>query len=364
MKLFLAVLTLSAFASLPAHADIPVALATSLTGDNAFFGDQMKHGAEQAVADINREGGIKGEKLTLQIFDDSCDPKQAVSIANKLISQGVKYVVGHACSGSSIPALKAYAEEGVFMITPLSSNPAITETGYGNVFRTCGRDDQQGNTIGQYLLKHTRDKKIAIANDQSTWGAGIATEVKKVLNDAQVKETLFETFPPDARDYSAFISRLKQKGVEVAFLGGYPRAAGLIVRQMKEQNAPIQVIGGDAIFTTELWSITGAAGEGLLMSYGPDMRNRPEAKTVVENFRKYAVEPEGYTLNTYAAVQVIAEGLKRAAKNEPTAVSAAIRQKPVDTVIGKLDYDAKGDIKGSNYVIYRWHNGQYAEMRE
>jgi branched-chain amino acid transport system substrate-binding protein len=365
MKRFLAALFLALFAALPARADITIGLAGPMTGEEAFFGDQMTHGAEQAVIDINAKGGVNGEKLVLQKADDACDPKQAVSVANKLVSQGIKFVVGHACSASTIPASKIYAEEGVFMITAVSSNPVVTESGYRNVFRACGRDDQQGTTIGQYILKHYRGKKVAIADDQSTWGLGLANEVKKNLNAGGVQETMFEAFAPEASDYSAFISRLKQKGIEVAFLGGYHKAVGLIARQMKEQNAPIQIIGGDALFTNDFWKITGSSGEGVLMSYGPDMRKRPEAKSVVEALRKSGYDPEGYTLNTYAAVQTIAEGLKRAADNaDPAKVSAAIRQAPIDTVIGKLAFDAKGDLNASNFVIYRWHDGKYAEVGE
>jgi branched-chain amino acid transport system substrate-binding protein len=352
------------FVAASANADITIGLAGPMSGENAFFGDQMKHGAQQAVADINAKGGVNGEKLVLQEADDACDPKQAVAVANKLMSQGIKFVVGHGCSSASIPAVKVYAEEGVLMISSISSNPAVTETGYGNVFRACGRDDQQGGVIGQYLLKHYPGKKIAIANDQSAWGVGLANEVQKTLKAGSVKEELFETFAPDARDYSAFISRMKEKKIDVAFLGGYYRSVGLIARQMKEQNAAIQIIGGDALFTKDLWSITGSSGEGLLMSFSPDMRKRPEAKSVVDTFHKNNIEPEGYTLNSYAAVQTIAEGLKRAGKADPTKVSAAIRQAPIDTVIGKLAFDAKGDLTASNFVIYRWHDGRYAEVGE
>lgn len=365
MKKFALALCLFLVAAYPARADITIGVAGPFTGENAYLGDWMKHGIEAAAADINAKGGINGEKIILQEADDACDPKQAVAVANKLMSQGIKYVIGHGCSGSSIPAVKAYAEENVFMITPISTNPAVTDSGYGNVFRTIGRDDQQGGVDGAYILAHYRGKKIAIAHDQSAWGVGIASEVKKTLNKAGVQEDIFESFAPDARDYSAFISRLKQKNIDVAFLGGYHRAVGLIVRQMKEQNAAIQIIGGDAIFTKDLWAITGAAGEGILTSYAPDPRKQPEAKQVVDNFRKNGIEPDGQTLNSYAALQVLAEGIKRAgAAADTNKISAAIRSTPIDTVIGKLSYDAKGDIIGFHFVMYRWHDGNYAEIGE
>ena len=159
MKSFFAFLFLLLL-SLPAHADITIGLAGPFSGENAYLGDWMKHGAEAAVDDINAKGGVNGQKLVLQEADDACDPKQAVAVANKFMSQGIKFVVGHGCSGSSIPAVKAYAEENVFMITPISTNPAVTDSGYNKVFRTIGRDDQQGSADANYIMKYFQGKKI------------------------------------------------------------------------------------------------------------------------------------------------------------------------------------------------------------
>jgi branched-chain amino acid transport system substrate-binding protein len=349
------------FASLSAaHADITIGLASSFTGSNAFFGEQMKRGAEQAVADINESGGVNGQKLILQQADDACDPKQGVTIANQFVSKGIKYIVGHACSSASIPASKVYAEENVLMVTPVSTNPALTEAGLKNIFRTCGRDDQQGSADGQYILKHFRGKKIAITHDQSAWGIGVANQLKKTLNEGGVQETLFESFTSGEHDYTAFVSKLKQAGIEVAFLGGYQVEVGLIVRQMKEQGAHIQVIGGDALVTQEFWSITGDAADGLLMSFGPDPRKISEAQQAIAAIRKSGYEPEGYTLYSYAAIQTIAEGIHRAG-DDPVKAADALRSAPIKTVIGEMNFDSKGDRSGSTYVLYRWHNGKYAE---
>ena len=347
--------------ALPAHADITIGVAGSFTGDNAFLGEQQKHGAEQAAADINAAGGIGGEKIVLQFADDACDPKQAVSVANKMASAGIKFVIGHACSGASIPASKVYNEEQIFMITPISSNPALTDQGFNTIFRTYGRDDQQGAFIADYILKHYRDKKIALVHDKSAWGRGIVDVEKANLNKAGVNETLFEAFNPGDRDFSSLITKFKQNGIQVAFVAGYSTGTGLIVRQLKEQKADIQIIGGDAIFTNQFWSVTGPSGEGVLMSCGADPRKFPEAKDALAALRKTGYEPEGYTLNAYAALQVIAEGIKRAGQ-DPVKAAAAIRQTPVQTVIGTLNYDAKGDIVHPAFSMYRWHDGNYTEI--
>jgi branched-chain amino acid transport system substrate-binding protein len=351
-------------AAAPAHADIMIGFAGPLSGPTASFGEQMKRGVEQAVADINAQGGIKGEKLVLHEVDDACDPKQAVTVANQLVSAGVKFVVGHFCSASSIAASKVYSEEGVFMISPASTNPALTDAGLPNIFRVCGRDDQQGAVLGQYILTHYKGKKVAVIHDNSTAGRGQSEQVKKTLNEGGVKEVLFEPFTPGEHDYSALVSKLKQLGVQVLMMGGYPIEEGLITRQLKEQDATVQILGADGLTTDQFWSIAGPAADGVLFTFNPDPRKRPEAKAAVEALRKSGQEPEGYTLYTYAAAQLIAEGIKRAGKADPAKVSAALRQAPTNTVLGPLGFDAKGDVTGASYVLYRWHDGKYAEIGE
>lgn len=347
-----------------ASADTVIGLIGPFTGKSATFGEQMKHGAEQAVADINASGGVNGEKLVLHLADDACDPKQAVAAANQAASAGTKFVVGHYCSGSALPASKIYLEENMLLVTPAATNPRLTDEAKDLIFRVCGRDDRQGGVVGQYLATHFKGKKIAIAQDQSAYGRGLADEVQKALNVAGVKEVLYEAYTPGERDYSALVSKLKQAGAEILFIGGYHTETGLIARQLREQGSSIQIVGGDALVTDELWSIAGPAAEGILMSFGPDARNLPDAKKPMETLRKAGFEPEGYTLYSYAAVQVMAEGIKRGGSKDPQMAALALRQQPIKTVLGDLNFDEKGDIKGTAYVMYRWHNGKYAEVKE
>ena len=350
--------------STPVYADAVIGLIGPFTGKSATFGEQMKRGGQQAIADINAGGGINGEKIVLHMADDACDPKQAVSAANQAVSDGTKFVVGHYCSGSALPASKIYMDENMVLVTPAATNPRLTDDAKDVIFRVCGRDDRQGSVVGHYLVQHFQDKKIALAQDQSAYGRGLADEVKKTLNANGIKEVLYEAYTPGERDYSALISRLKQAGTQVLFIGGYHTETGLIARQLREQGAPIQIVGGDALVTDELWSIAGSAAEGILMSFGPDARSLPDARQPMESLRKAGFEPEGYTLYTYAAVQVMAEGIRRAGKSDPLKVASAIREKPVRTVLGNLSFDAKGDVTGPAYVMYRWHDGKYAEIRE
>ncbi len=357
MRLSRFLTTLLCLLPLAAQAETTVGVIAPLTGQYAVFGEQMRRGAEQAAKDL---GGIK-----LRFADDACDPKQAVAAANQLVSDGVQYVIGHYCSGSAIPSSKVLMENNVLLISPAASNPKLTDEALTFVFRMCGRDDKQGAVIGKYLLEHYAKAKIALLNDKSAYGRGLADEVKRTINAGGLKETMFESYTAGERDYRTLVTILKQNGIQAAFIGGYHTEAGLIARQLAEQGAKIQLFGNDSLVTEEFWSIAGKAGEGTLMTFGPDPRNNPAAKEVVDGFRKAGYEPEGYTLYTYAAFQVLAKALSAPHDKLTVAtIPAYLRSEKFDTVIGPLSFDAKGDVVGVSHVFYRWHDGKYAEIKE
>ena len=260
-----------------------------MTGQYASFGEQMKRGAEMAVQDINAAGGVLGQKLELSIGDDACDPKQAVAVANQMVSQGVVFMAGHFCSGSSIPASKVYEEEDVLQISPASTNPKLTEEGGDNVFRTCGRDDQQGIVAGNYLADKFGGKKIAVLHDKTAYGKGLADETKKQLNARGMKEAMYEAYTAGEKDYTALVSKMKSAGVDVVYVGGYHTEAGLMIRQAHEQAYKPQLVSGDALVTDEYWKITGEAGAGTLMTFSPDPRKNPIAAPIVKKFRRWGL---------------------------------------------------------------------------
>jgi len=346
--LAVAALALAGGIGQPAAQDIVIAAAGPMTGQYATFGEQLKRGAEQAVADINAKGGVLGKKLKLEIGDDACDPKQAVAAANQLASKKVAFVAGHYCSSSSIPASEVYGEAGILQISPASTNPKLTdEAKFRNVFRVCGRDDQQGTVAGTYMAQKYKGKNIAIIHDQSTYGKGLADETKKALNAKGTTEKLYDSITQGDKDFSALVSKLKSAAIDVIYFGGYHTEAGLIVRQAREQGLKAQLISGDALVTTEYWSITGKAGEGTLMTFSEDPRKYASAKAVVDAFKKKGVDPEGYTLYTYAAVQVFAQAAEKAKSLKVADLEKAMRSTKFNTVLGQLAFDAKGDRKST-----------------
>jgi branched-chain amino acid transport system substrate-binding protein len=343
--------------------DLTIAVAGPMTGTESAFGRQMKNGADLAVADINAAGGVAGKKLALDAEDDACDPKQARSVAEKIAGAKIPFVAGHFCSSSSIPASEAYADGNVLQITPASTNPLFTERKLWNVARVCGRDDQQGLIAAQYIAKNFKGKNIAILNDKTTYGKGLADETKKSLNKAGITEKLYESYNKGDKDFNAIVSRLKKDNIDLVYIGGYHQEAGLILRQMRDQGLKTVLMSGDALVDKEYASITGPAGEGTLFTFGPDPRNKPTAKKIVEAFKAKGIDPEGYTLYTYAAIQVWTQAVKKAGTTDAKKVMETIKAGKWDTVLGPIEYDAKGDIKQIDYVVYKWDaKGNYAEL--
>lgn len=342
-----------------ATAQIKIGVAGPITGDLAAFGEQLKRGAEMAVADINAAGGVNGQKLELTIADDRCDPKEARSAAEKLANQKVVFVAGHFCSGSSIPASEVYKEEGILQISPASTNPVFTERGYQNVFRVCGRDDQQGMVAGTYIAQHFKGKNVAVVHDKSQYGKGLADETQKQLHKIGIKEVMYEAINPKEKDYSALVSKLKQANVDIIYFGGYHPEAGLIVKQSREQGFNAQLMSGDALVDKEFWAIAQKAGEGTLMTFDADPRKDPRSAAVVQKFKAQGYEPEGYTLYTYAAVQVFANAAKAAKSTKHEDLLKAVKAGSFDTVLGPIKFDAKGDVSNPAYKVYVWKDGKY-----
>lgn len=348
----------------PAKADTPIAVVGPMTGNEATFGEQMKNGAEMAVADINAAGGVLGQKLVLETGDDACDPKQAVAVANQVAGKGVKLVAGHYCSSSSIPASDVYADNNIVQISPASTNPKLTDAGKTNVFRVCGRDDQQGIVAGNFLADNFANKKIAIVDDKTTYGKGLADETRKQLNARGVKQTLDETITKGEKDYSALVSKLKQAGIEVLYFGGYHTEAGLITRQMREQGMKTQLMSGDAMVSTEYWAITGPQGEGTLFTFGLDATKDPANAKIIDEFVKKNIMPVGYTLYTYAAVQAWAQAAEKAKSADPAKVIPELKGNTFKTVLGPITFDAKGDVKEPTYVVYVWSDGKFDYLKK
>lgn len=353
-------------ASSLAQADVVIGVAGPHTGANASFGEQYWRGATQAAEDINAAGGVNGEKIKLVKADDACEPKQAVAVANRLVdSDKAVGVIGHFCSSSTIPASEVYDEAGIIAITPASTNPQVTERGLSAMFRMCGRDDQQGVVAGDYLVDQLKAKKVAIIHDKDTYGQGLADATKVQLASRGLAPVLYEGLTRGEKDFNALVTKIRAADADVVYFGGCHPEAGPLVRQMREQGVTASFVSGDCVVTDEM--VTTAGGpqytKGVLMTFGADPRLLPDGKAVIDKFRANGFEPEGYTLYAYASVQALAAAFTGTGGTDGAKASEWLKSHPVDTVMGKKEFDAKGDLKVSDYVMYQWDDkGKYHQL--
>jgi branched-chain amino acid transport system substrate-binding protein len=348
-----------------AQTALRVGVAGPFTGPNAAFGEQLRRGSMAAAAAINAAGGVNGAQLALEFGDDRSDPREGVSVANRFVSNGVRWVVGHFNSGVSIPASEVYAENNIVQCTPASTNPRFTERNLWNTHRTCGRDDQQGAVAGAWILANRRNARVAIVHDRTPYGQGLAEFTKAAVNRGGMTEIMFEGITTGERDFSALVSRLRQANAEIVYFGGLHTEAGLIIRQLRDQGSQAVLMSGDGITTKEFWTVAGPGAEGTLMTYGPDPRKNPAATAAVAAFRAMTppYEPEAYTLYSYAALQAFATAAREAGSNDARRVATRMRNgQPITTVLGNLSWDAKGDRTTADYVMYVWRNGEYIEL--
>lgn len=349
-----------------AQSSVKIAVAGPMSGGNASFGEQLRRGAQSAVDAVNQAGGINGKKLELVVADDACEPKQAVSVASRLIEQDkVVAVVGHFCSSSSIPASDAYAEADILMVTPGSTNPRLTDRKLPSIMRMCGRDDQQGIVAGNYIVDQLKAKRVAVIHDKDTYGKGLADATKAQLAKRGVKEVVYEGLTRGEKDFNSLVTKIKGANVDLVYFGGLTAEAGALLRQLREQGVKAVFMSDDGI-ADKAFAVAAGGGsnlDGALMTFGDDPRLNPAGKAVVDGFRKAGFEPEGYTLYSYATVQTIAAALKGAKSGSGTELAKWLKANPVDTVMGKKAWDAAGDLKVADYVVYRWNaDGSYTKV--
>ncbi|MGE8345097.1 branched-chain amino acid ABC transporter substrate-binding protein [Pseudomonas helleri] len=358
-KLF-AAMVLAGVASHSFAADtIKIGIAGPKTGPVTQYGDMQFMGAKQAIKDINAKGGVDGKMLEAKEYDDACDPKQAVAVANKVVNDGVKFVVGHLCSSSTQPASDIYEDEGVIMITPAATSPEITSRGYKLVFRTIGLDSAQGPAAGNYIAKFVKPKVVAVLHDKQQYGEGIATAVKQTLEKDGIKVAVFEGINAGDKDFASVIQKLKQANVDFVYYGGYHPELGLILRQAKEKGLNAKFMGPEGVGNDSISQIAQDASEGLLVTLPKSFDTDPENKAIADAIKADNKDPSGpFVFPAYSAVELIAQGITAAKSEDPAKVAEAIHAGTFKTPTGDLSYDAKGDLKDFKFVVYEWHFGK------
>lgn len=341
-----------------AQADIRIAVAGPMTGQFKEIGLQMRAGAAQAVADLNRAGGVNGERLVLDFADDACDEDKAVAVANQLVGKGVVFVAGHACFRASIPASEVYAQAGIVQMSPVTTLPTFTDARPGaGVFRLAPRDDRQAAVAGAFLAKRFGTSRIAILNDKTAYGKGLADQVKAVLNGLGVSESLALGFDTGEKDYRYIVSQLALEAVDVVFVGGYAAETGTLMREMNRQGLNMVLMSGDAMMSNDFPDLAGPVADGALMTYPVDPREQDGAAELVSALEAEGRPADRYALTTYAAIQAWARAAGMAGETGLEAVSKALRSGPLETILGPVTFDEKGDSNLPDYAVYEWQDG-------
>ena len=343
--------------------DIKVAVVGAMSGPIAQWGDMEFNGARQAIKDINAKGGIKGDKLVGVEYDDACDPKQAVAVANKIVNDGIKYVIGHLCSSSTQPASESYEDEGILMISPGATNPELTQRGYQYIMRTAGLDSSQGPTAAKYILETVKPQRIAIIHDKQQYGEGLARSVQDGLKAANANVVFFDGITAGEKDFSALIARLKKENIDFVYYGGYHPEMGQILRQARAAGLKTQFMGPEGVANVSLSNIAGESAEGLLVTKPKNYDQVPANKPIVDAIKAKKQDPSGaFVWTTYAALQSLQAGLNQS--DDPAEIAKYLKANSVDTVMGPLTWDEKGDLKGFEFGVFDWHaNGTATDAK-
>ncbi|WP_104123516.1 high-affinity branched-chain amino acid ABC transporter substrate-binding protein LivK [Escherichia coli] len=311
--------------------DIKVAVVGAMSGPIAQWGDMEFNGARQAIKDINAKGGIKGDKLVGVEYDDACDPKQAVAVANKIVNDGIKYVIAVICL-PPLPNLHQY------------------------IMRTAGLDSSQGPTAAKYILETVKPQRIAIIHDKQQYGEGLARSVQDGLKAANANVVFFDGITAGEKDFSALIARLKKENIDFVYYGGYYPEMGQMLRQARSVGLKTQFMGPEGVGNASLSNIAGDAAEGMLVTMPKRYDQDPANQDIVDALKADKKDPSGpYVWITYAAVQSLATALERTGSDEPLALVKDLKANGANTVIGPLNWDEKGDLKGFDFGVFQWH---------
>ncbi len=337
--------------------NIKIAVVGPTTGALTQYGDMVKEGVDTAVERINAAGGIDGKKLEIVVIDDGCEPKQGPVAANRVVNSKIGFVVGHVCSGATIAAADIYNNEGVVMVTPSATSPALTDgKKYDFIFRTIGRDDQQGPAAAQFILEKIKPQKVAVLHDKQSYGQGIATSVKNNLEKGGVNVAIFEGINAGDSDYSAVITKLKSAGVDFVYYGGYHPEMGLLLRQAKEQGVKARFMGPEGTGNPDINAIAGDAVEGMLLTLPADFTQNPANADIVKAFEAKKRNPGGaFQMTAYSATQAIADAIKGSGSTDPTKVAAYLHANTFDTPIGKISWNKQGDLNDFKFDVFTWH---------
>lgn len=336
------------------------------SGDLASYGLPSVNAAKILAEQINAAGGINGKKIELLVEDTVCDAKTATDVATKLVSDGAQIVLGGICSGSTKAALPIYKDAGILVMSPSATNPALTQSGdYNNFFRTIAPDDAQAQLDVDFALDKLGYTKIAVVHDKGDYGKGFAEFAKKFLEESgRAEVVLFEGVTPGAVDYSAIVQKIKKSGAEAVMFGGYHPEASKIITMMKKKRLEADFISDDGVKDITFIKVAGDYAEGAYASGPMDTSSNPLSQAAVAAHKaEYNADPGAFYENAYSAVLAMANAVEKAGSTDLEALKKVLQTEEVDTPVGSISFDEKGDAIGVGFSVYQVKDGTFVELK-
>ena len=354
--------------SAPAFAadTIKIGVAGPYTGDLAPYGLPTKAAAEMVIADVNAKGGINGKQVELIFADDQCKPEIATNVATKLVSEGVQIVIGHVCSGATKAAMGIYKDAKVIVISPSATNPPLTKSGeYPNFYRTIAADDDQGKIAAAFVTDTLKAKKIAIIHDKGDYGKGFADFAKEAIEKGgKAKVVMYEGIQPGAMDYTAVIQKLRKEGADALIFGGYHPEASKLLALMNKRKIKLPFVGPDGLKGDGFLKIAGKDAEGVYATGPMDVSKYPLNNKAHSDYKaKNGKEPGTFFDQGYAAALAVVNAIKVAGGTNYDGLGKALKSSPVETTVGTIKFDAKGDAEGVGFAVYQVKNGAFVEVK-
>ncbi len=346
-----------------APATIKIGMAGVLTGGDGQIGASMLNGSQIAIDEWNAKGGVLGRKIEALPLDDEGNPQKAVTVAQNLIDAGVVAVIGHFNSGCTIPASRLYNDAKILEISPGSTNPQYTEQGFPYAFRICGRDDQQGAVIAGFLRDVKKYDKIALLDDKTTYGSGLSAVVNKAFTAKGGQVVMAQGIGTDDLDFRANIAVLQGSGAQALVWGGMYKGGGPLCVQMRQAGLTIPFVSDDGCQDQKFVDTVGANAPDVFVSFGKDYTTTPAAQAFIDAYKKKFNQDVGsYSIYGYDAAQVILTAMDKAQSTDSDKVAAVMKSQAFDTIQGHIEFDAKGDLKVADYVIWTVKDGKLQEL--
>ena len=333
-----------------------------MTGPQAHLGKDNENGARLAIEELNAQGlEIGGAKVSFELLaeDDQADPKQGSIVAQKLVDAKVQGVIGHLNSGTTIPASKLYSDAGIPQISGSATNPKYTQQGFKTAFRVMANDVQQGKALGEFAAKQGA-KTVAIVDDRTAYGQGLADEFRKSAEAAGIKVVATEYTNDKATDFKAILTKIKSTKPDLVFYGGMDAQGGPMAKQMKELGIKAKFLGGDGVCTPEFMKLGGEATEGNYCSLpGMPLEKLAKGPEFKDKFnKKFGAEIQLYAPYVYDAVLVMADSMKRADSVDPAKYLPEVGKTKYDGVTAVIEFDEFGDLKGGAISMYQYKGGK------